>query len=336
MNKNKTVRWGIAGLGSIAQRFAFDLKNNVNNAELYAVSSRSQERADKFANEFACQTAYGDYKSLAENPHVDVVYVATIHPCHKELVALFLAHNKHVFVEKPAFTNVKDWDEMLNLAKSKNLLLIEAMKSVTFPAYRELLKFIKSHNLAITCIEASFGTKNEFNNTNRLFDPKQCGGATLDVGVYPLWLYVDICRQLNIPLQKPLVNITRDNPISAVDEMVYFVFNTKVQGNLSASITRNLPSKAVLSGPNVEIIIHEKWWNPQIIEITHYGAKQKIEIDSTGESFEFEIEHISTLILTNKLESDVIPHANSRAVIEIMEQALIANGYQHLVTAQNV
>ncbi|MEI8641237.1 Gfo/Idh/MocA family oxidoreductase [Pseudoalteromonas sp. Hal099] len=50
---------------------------------------------------------------------VDVVYVATIHPCHKELVALFLAHNKHVFVEKPAFTNVKDWDEMLNLAKSK-------------------------------------------------------------------------------------------------------------------------------------------------------------------------------------------------------------------------
>ncbi|MEI8641238.1 hypothetical protein P4S68_09550 [Pseudoalteromonas sp. Hal099] len=75
---------------------------------------------------------------------------------------------------------------------------------------------------------------------------------------------------------------------------------------------------------------------PQIIEITHYGAKQKIEIDSTGESFEFEIEHISTLILTNKLESDVIPHANSRAVIEIIEQALIANGYQHLVTAQNV
>ncbi|MEI8641236.1 Gfo/Idh/MocA family oxidoreductase [Pseudoalteromonas sp. Hal099] len=58
MNKNKTVRWGIAGLGSIAQRFAFDLKNNVNNAELYVVSSRSQERADKFANEFACQTAY--------------------------------------------------------------------------------------------------------------------------------------------------------------------------------------------------------------------------------------------------------------------------------------
>ncbi|MEI8619195.1 hypothetical protein P4S63_25465 [Pseudoalteromonas sp. B193] len=130
-------------------------------------------------------------------------------------------------------------DEMLNLAKSKNLLLIEA----------------------------SFGTKNEFNNTNRLFDPKQCGGATLDAEVYPHGYMSDICCQLNIPLQKPLVNITRDNPISAVDEMVSFVFNTKVQGNLSASITRNLPSKAVLSGPNVEIIIHEKWWNPQIIEI---------------------------------------------------------------------
>jgi len=335
MNKNKTVRWGIAGLGRIAQRFAFDLKNNVNNAELYAVSSRSQERADKFANEFECKTAYGNYKSLAENPHVDVIYVATIHPYHKELVALFLAHNKHVFVEKPAFTNVKDWDEMLNLAKSKNLLLIEAMKSVTFPAYRELLRLIKSHNLAITRIEASFGTKNEFNSTNRLFDPEQSGGATLDVGVYPLWLYADICRELNIPLHKPSVNITQDNKVSAVDEMVSFVFDGEVQGSLSASITRNLPSKAVLSGPDVEIIIHEKWWNPQMIEITHHGTKQKIEIESKGESFEFEIEHISTLILTNKLDSVVIPHANSRAVIEIMEQALVANGYQHLVSVQS-
>ncbi|WP_286244552.1 Gfo/Idh/MocA family protein [Pseudoalteromonas sp. MM1] len=336
MDNNNKIRWGIAGLGKIARRFAVDLVNNVQNAQLYAVSARTQNKADEFANEFNCQIAYGDYTSLATDPHVDVVYVATIHSCHKELVALFLANNKHVCVEKPAFTNVSDWDEMVSLAKSKNLLLIEAMKSVAFPAYREMIRYIKTQNLVITSIDASFGTENEFNDTSRLFDPKQCGGATLDVGVYPLWLYVDICRQLNIPIQKPSVNITQDNAQSDVDEMISFVFNGKIQGNLSASITRNLSNEAVISGTGVEIIIHDKWWNPQIIEIIHNGVKQKIEVCSKGESFEFEIEHISTLILTNKLDSDVIPHANSRAVIEIMEHALAGNGYQHLVTVQNV
>ena len=49
--KNKNIRWGIIGLGNIANKFATDLAK-VKNSELVAVASRSEEKAVAFAKEF--------------------------------------------------------------------------------------------------------------------------------------------------------------------------------------------------------------------------------------------------------------------------------------------
>ena len=49
--KDKIIKWGIIGLGNIADKFAEDLAT-VKNNELFAVASRSQEKADEFAKKF--------------------------------------------------------------------------------------------------------------------------------------------------------------------------------------------------------------------------------------------------------------------------------------------
>ncbi|MFA0125881.1 Gfo/Idh/MocA family protein, partial [Vibrio sp. 10N.261.48.A2] len=81
------------------------------------------------------------YEEMANNPNVDAVYIATVHPYHKPLAELFLSHKKHVLVEKPAFTNLADWLAMKALADKNGVLLLEAMKTVAFPAYRELKSY---------------------------------------------------------------------------------------------------------------------------------------------------------------------------------------------------
>ena len=53
----KTIKWGIIGPGKIARKFAADL-SLVSNAELYAVASRDQNRADAFAKEYKDPFAY--------------------------------------------------------------------------------------------------------------------------------------------------------------------------------------------------------------------------------------------------------------------------------------
>ncbi|MCG9657875.1 Gfo/Idh/MocA family protein [Vibrio mediterranei] len=324
------ARWGIAGLGKIARRFAIDLTQHSQCGELVAVAARDEARASKFAEEFECSRSYGSYQALADDADVDVVYVATLHPYHRDLVELFLSAGKHVLVEKPAFTNVKDWDEMAALAIRHGVILAEAMKSVVFPAYQELKHFIVSNNIKLTSVQAAFGNWHEYDENYQIFNAQQAGGATLDVGVYALWLYADLCTLCGVTIGKPDVVFSQDNPQAKVDETAEFHFKSGLQGQLAASITRNLVRSAVIQGEDFEATIAEKWWNPKSIQVVYRGETVLIAPQTIGTGFEHEIDHLSGLILQGAKASSILKHETSRAVIGVMEQSLIAGGLGYL------
>ena len=99
--KRKTIQWGIIGLGSIANKFATDLAS-VEDSQLVAVASRSQQKADKFAFNYNSKKAYDSYEKLVKDSQVDAVYIATPHRFHKEHTLLCLRHKKAVFCHEPA------------------------------------------------------------------------------------------------------------------------------------------------------------------------------------------------------------------------------------------
>jgi predicted dehydrogenase len=312
MVDKKIVSWGIAGLGHIAERFAKDLIHHTHNSELGAVACRDRERSKVFSEKFACPNYYGSYLDLAHDSNIDVVYIATINPFHKSLAKLFLEHGKHVLVEKPAFINSCDWDEMASLADEKGLLLIEAMKTVTFPAYRMLLKFLTQHRIQLDYIKAAFGFYNQLSVSNRLFDKTLSGGATLDVGIYSLWLYCDLVAALGRTVEVPSVKIVSTEHNIGVDENVEFLFSGRIKARLKASITQNLERVAVLKGPNIEIIIADKWWNPQYIEVVWQGEHFVIDQPIEGGGFQFEACHMADLIQQKQKKSTIIRHEISR------------------------
>jgi len=330
VNTGKKVRWGIAGLGNIAKRFATALDNHSQYGELYAVAARDLNRATLFAEEFNSDVSYGNYEHMAADPDVDAVYIATVHPYHYPLVELFLTHNKHVFVEKPAFTNLQDWLLMKALAKKHGVILLEAMKTVTFPAYQELKNYLLKHNLQLTSIEASFGNEHEYNPDLFIFNPNLSGGATLDVGVYGLWLYCDLCKSLGANVPDPTVNMSTLVTESYVDTDACFTFTGQVNGKISASIVKNLPRVATLLGDQLVITIRDKWWNPSVIDIEYQGEKFTIEHPVAGNGFEFELDHFSQLVLENNTESDILLSEVTAQVQSIMEHGLIDAGYGYL------
>ena len=77
-----SIRWGILGTGTIARKFAEGLRF-AKGAELRAVGSRSMETAVQFADQYQVPNRHACYESLAADPEVDVVYIATPHPMHK-------------------------------------------------------------------------------------------------------------------------------------------------------------------------------------------------------------------------------------------------------------
>lgn len=329
-NTQRKIKWGIAGLGNIANRFATALTEHCSYGELYTVSARDQSRATLFADKFSCNKAYGSYEAMAQDPDVQAVYIATVHPYHKPLAELFLSHKKHVLVEKPAFTNLGDWLEMKALAEQNGVMLLEAMKTVVFPAYRELTSFLTNNKIKIDSVEASFGNHHDYDPDLFIFNSDLAGGATLDVGVYGLWFFYDLCHTLGVTPSSPQVEMSSLYEGSNVDTDSCFQFSGEINATISSSTVRDLPRSARLTGPDIIITIQEKWWNPAYIEIEYQNETFIIEHPIQGNGFEYQIEHFSQLVLEGKTQSDILSSEVSAQALDTMEKALIDTGYQHL------
>ncbi len=183
----KKIKWGIIGLGSIANKFATDLLT-IEDAELYAVGSRSQEKADEFAKKFGATKAYNSYEAIANDPNIDAVYIATPHALHKENALMCLEKGIAVLGEKPFAMNAAEVDEMIAKAKEKNVLLMEALWTYFLPHYQYVLNLLKNKTYGnILKLESNFGFERAYNTDARLFNKSMGGGSLLDIGIYPIF-----------------------------------------------------------------------------------------------------------------------------------------------------
>jgi predicted dehydrogenase len=122
----KKYKWGILGPGTITHKFTADLKL-LDEAELYGVGSRSIERAQSYADKYNIPKAYGSYDELIQDPEVDIIYIATPHPFHKEWTIRSLEAGKAVLCEKPITVNSLEAEEIYAAAKKNNTFFMEAM-----------------------------------------------------------------------------------------------------------------------------------------------------------------------------------------------------------------
>ena len=114
----KKYRWGIVGTGRMCNAFCRALQL-LDNAEITAVCSRSQEKAQRFAEEFGIEGVYDDVLSLAADEKVDIVYIGTPHTDHADSAMAAISCGKAVLCEKPVSINAKQAETVINAAKKK-------------------------------------------------------------------------------------------------------------------------------------------------------------------------------------------------------------------------
>jgi predicted dehydrogenase len=180
------IRWGILATGWIANQFTEDLKL-LPDAVAAAVGSRSAEAAERFAATHAIPRAHGTWQALAEDPDIDVVYVATPHPAHYEATKLCLEAGKAVLCEKPLTLDRRSSQELVDLAHQRDLFFMEAMWMRTNPAIRRIVDLVADGAIGeVVSLEATFGVGGPFEPSHRMRAPELGGGALLDLGVYPV------------------------------------------------------------------------------------------------------------------------------------------------------
>ena len=182
--ENRKLRLAILGAGGIARKMA-ETVNQMQEVELYAVASRTEEKARQFSDTYHASKWYGSYEEMVADDGIDLVYVATPHSHHKEHTMLCLNHNRAVLCEKAFAVNTKEAEDMIRLAKEKNILLAEAMWVRYMPMSFTLKEIIDSGVIGkITGLTANLGYS--LMQVERLIRPELAGGALLDLAPYTL------------------------------------------------------------------------------------------------------------------------------------------------------
>lgn len=308
--------FGIIGLGNIANKFA-DTLNRLN-YNLLGVASRNLTNAKAFAKKYNATFAYGNYEELLSNKDINIIYIATPHGLHYEHLKLCLKYNKHIICEKAFTLNSRQAKEILEIAKAKNCLVMEAMWTRFLPAIIKFEEIIKSNTYGqIKMIEAEFCFYGNQDESYRLKNNRLGGGALLDVGIYPITL-------AHLLLGSPVsINATGTLSENKID------YDNTIVFNYDNGAIAKLNSSFIYSGKKESIITLEKaiikldaFWKCENFEIYELDTKNIIKISLPFEinGFEYQIKNFIETLNTNKIENKIMPHETTITVLKIMDE----------------
>lgn len=309
----KTIRWGILGPGSIAQRFATDLQQ-VSDAKLVAVGSRDGAKAAEFAAKYAAPRAYGSYGELLRDDEVDIIYVATPHTYHREHTLLCLDAGKAVLCEKPLAINAAQATEMVARAQRQGLFLMEAMWTRHLPVMAKVRQWLAEKRIGdVRMVTADFGFRATVNPEGRLFNPALAGGALLDVGVYTIAL-----AQMVLGRTPAGIQASAELLETGVDGQTAMIL--RYDGGrlalLSCAVRTGTPQEARVYGTEGSISIPGFW---HATSATLQAAGQESVQYSASAGYHYEAIEAGYCLRTGKHESAVMPWEDSVAVARTMD-----------------
>jgi len=326
---NGIVKWGILSCGKIAADFVEAL-SVVPGGKVVAVAARRENAAKIFADKFHIKRFYGSYEELVNDPEVEVIYVSTIHPLHKENVMLCLEHGKHVLCEKPFTINALELEEIIEYSRKRKLLLMEGMWTRHFPAVKKLMELLAEGAIGkVLLFQASFGFKD--NGTPRLQRRLLGGGSLMDIGVYPTSFASMIFGGQYPSRIVSLANISSEEQIDQ-QISVTLGYGENQMATFLCTMLASAPNEASIIGENGIIKIHKPFWCPTEITIQRNDSS-KLELtfplpEEDRRNFNFvnsvglryEIEYVHSLLWEGKLESDVETLDESLTIMKIMDE----------------
>ena len=313
------VRWGILAPGWIAGQFAGALRRGTRQ-EIVAVGCRSLERARAFADEWGAGAAYGSYQELVDDPRVDIVYVASPHSEHHQQARLVLEAGKPALVEKAFTRNAAEARDLVALARSNGLFLLEGMWSRFLPHYDVITRALQDGLVGeVTTVFADHGQNLYPDGPERLSSPELAGGALLDLAVYPI-SFADL-------VLGPFASVTATGTLTdrGVDsqESVTVTSASGALGVLHASMLAASACTASICGTHGRLDIGGTFYLPTWVQL-HDGNGDVIDrqdpvADVAHQGLRYEAAEAARCLTAGATESPLLPPATTVRIMEAMD-----------------
>lgn len=311
----------IIGAGAIARsmcRTVRGMKEKGRPVELYAIASRSQEKADAFAKEEGVLHAYGSYEAMLADPAVDLVYIATPHSHHADQMKMCIRAGKAILCEKAFTPNLHQAEEVLDLAREKGVYVAEALWLRYMPS-----RWIINDLLAEGVIgEPRMLYSNlcyAIEHKERIMDPALAGGALLDLGVYVLnfasMVFGDDIVRINSTVELMDTGVDRT-------ETITIKYRDGKMAQLMASTAFNSDRRCVIYGTKGYLTV-DNVNNPGWIEIFDKDDRvnpiRRIDVPEQITGYEYEVEACLRDLKAGNLEPAEMPHEQTKMLLHQMD-----------------
>ena len=311
----KQINWGIIGLGKISDSFVTDLLL-VDDANLHAVASRSQEKANDFKKKFNAKEAYDSYDQLFNDPLVDIVYIGTPHNLHAELSIRAMEHGKHVLCEKPIALNKQQAIKMVQTSQAHQTFFMEALWSRFNPSIVSILEQIEQGEIGeLRYLNADFTFYAEVFDGSRLTNLELGGGSLLDIGVYPLFL-----SYLLLGIPDKILAISNFYKTGADKQTSMILQYKNAQAILHSNLVSSPSISATISGTSGKIRLDNVWHEAQSYSLVKDDNSEEFLLPTLGKGFTYEIKECHKCLRDGKIESELWSHQDSLNLIGIVDE----------------
>ncbi len=313
------MKIGILGAGGIARSMALTV-NGMPLVTRKVIAARDAGRAEAFRKEFGFDAAYGSYAEMLADPDIDLVYIAVPHSHHFTWTMAALQAGKNVLCEKAFSVNAGQAETMTDFAKSRGLLLTEAIWTRYMP-YREIVNgLLASGEIGeVHTLTANLGYPIDMNE--RIIRPELAGGALLDLSVYPLnfasMFFGDDIARISASCVKT------DTGVDGQDS-IFIEYKDGRMASLFTTIYAATDQTGYIYGRDGYIeVSHIN--NPDVVRLwkrTSGGLvlQQEIRVPEQITGYEYEVAACDRAIRAGALECPEMPHQETIRIMRQMDE----------------
>ena len=306
---------GIIGAGWIADKMAEALAP-LEDYCVYAIASRSLEKAEAFARQWNIPKAYGSYEEMVADKEVDLVYIATPHSHHYDHAMLAVNHGKPVLVEKAFTANARQAEDLINEAKAKGVFITEAIWTRYMPLSHKIKEIMDSGIIGEPrVLTATLCYMME--DKERIVRADLCGGALLDLGVYTL----NFARMyFGTDIVKTVTNCHLGPTGMDMHESISLSFADGRMANLQAGALCLNDRQGIISGTEGYIRV-DNINCPEVVEVyRNYELVQRFTKDENMiNGYEYQVLEARSIIEAGLTESPMMPHQETISIMRQMD-----------------
>ncbi|MDR0954250.1 MAG: Gfo/Idh/MocA family oxidoreductase, partial [Rikenellaceae bacterium] len=280
------------------------------------VGSRSQEKAQAFADQWGFARAYGSYTELFKDPAVELVYIATPHSQHYENAKEALLNDKPVLCEKAFTATAWQAEELFELSRERGVFITEAIWTRYVPLSRTINEVIESGIIGQPKIlSANLGYPLSHVERNQRAD--LAGGTLLDLGVYP----INFASMVFGPdVESVVTTCTKSATGMDEQESITLTYPGGRMAVLHSSMIAKTDRQGIVSGDKGHLIV-QNINNPEKITVLgmDYETLAVYEQPQQITGFEYQVRACMEAIENGWIESPYMPHAESLRIMRLMD-----------------